>query len=418
MRLLVTNHTSTTLRELSFHLYPNHSDFGTGSLWVSDVVMVNDRAVEVTTEQDDVLLRVPLPAPLAPHESATVAMAFRVRTPQQSSDSAYGAFNQEAGVWALASFYPVLARFTPDGWDHRPIAASAGDLAVTETALYDVTLDSPTDWQLVTTGSRIAQTELPDGMQRERFVSGPQRDFFVAALQGLEQQSLTVDDTHIISYYQPDNPFTGEQSLDVAARAWQCFRQRYGSNPLQEVEIIQAALTGFIGVEYPGVMLIEQTLYWENDEVLESTVAHEISHQWWYNLVGNDARREPWIDEGLASFSQIVYDECRGNEAHATSTFLHYQKQYRQAEQAGRGGAINQSVEALQGKYYSIAYARSALFFAALRAQLGNETFYQFLRRYAEEYRYRVASGDDLLAMAEATCDCDLQAFADEWMER
>jgi aminopeptidase N len=312
----------------------------------------------------------------------------------------------------------VLARFTPDGWDHRPIAASAGDLAVTETALYDVTLDSPTDWQLVTTGSRIAQTELPDGMQRERFVSGPQRDFFVAALQGLEQQSLTVDDTHIISYYQPDNPFTGEQSLDVAARAWQCFRQRYGSNPLQEVEIIQAALTGFIGVEYPGVMLIEQTLYWENDEVLESTVAHEISHQWWYNLVGNDARREPWIDEGLASFSQIVYDECRGNEAHATSTFLHYQKQYRQAEQAGRGGAINQSVEALQGKYYSIAYARSALFFAALRAQLGNETFYQFLRRYAEEYRYRVASGDDLLAMAEATCDCDLQAFADEWMER
>src|SRR5262249_53067531 len=33
-------------------------------------------------------------------------------------------------------------------------------------------------------------------------------------------------------------------------------------------------------------------------------VAHETAHQWFYSLVGNDQARDPWLDEGLASWAQ------------------------------------------------------------------------------------------------------------------
>ena len=36
-------------------------------------------------------------------------------------------------------------------------------------------------------------------------------------------------------------------------------------------------------------------------------LAHEIAHQWWFGLVGNDQLREPWLDEGLANWSAWSY---------------------------------------------------------------------------------------------------------------
>ena len=56
-----------------------------------------------------------------------------------------------------------------------------------------------------------------------------------------------------------------------------------------ELEVVQGAMTTFLGMEYPGVVLIEQELYENNGRGLETTVAHEVAHQWWYSLVGNDA---------------------------------------------------------------------------------------------------------------------------------
>jgi aminopeptidase N len=32
--------------------------------------------------------------------------------------------------------------------------------------------------------------------------------------------------------------------------------------------------------------------------------SHEVGHQWFYGLVGNDQGRDPWLDEGLASWAE------------------------------------------------------------------------------------------------------------------
>lgn len=40
---------------------------------------------------------------------------------------------------------------------------------------------------------------------------------------------------------------------------------------------------------------------------LEFTVVHELAHQWWYGLVGNDEYRDAWIDEPLTQFSTLLY---------------------------------------------------------------------------------------------------------------
>jgi hypothetical protein len=346
-------------------------------------------------------------------------MNFLARTQRNASGSAYGAFNQEAGVWSLASFYPVLARYFADGWDRRPVS-SRGDLAVTETALYDVTLDTPVDWQLVTTGTQVETNSPgnlpPEGYRRERFVSGPQRDFFLAAINGLNQASTDVDGTRVTVYYRPEYDAAGQRSLAIAAQSLRAFNARYGPYPLTEMEVVQAALTKFLGVEYPGVMLIEQRLYASNGRGLETTIAHEVAHQWWYSLVGNDYQGAAWMDEGLASYSQVIYYESLGDAVSAAAELQQFRNIYLSARNAGNDGVVNRPNAAFQGNYVALVYAKSALFFHALRQRMGDETFYAFLQRYYETYRYGEATGSDMLATAEATCGCDLQALYDAWI--
>lgn len=413
MQVLVRNQEKVSFDDLYFHLYPNHEDTG-GSLDV-DNVQVNGQSVAVGTEQDGVLLRVDLNAPLMPGASAVVTLRFTARSQRNASGIVSGAFNYEAGVWSLATCYPVLARRFDGAWDRRP-ADPQGDLAVTETALYDVSIDTPPDLTLVTTGVRVWQEQLAHGPRRERFVSGPQRDFFLAALKGLDQASSVVDGTRIVSYYQPGSALSGQRSLTVTEQALRTFNARFGRYPLAELEVIQVPLTRFWGVEYPGVVLIEQSLYRRGGRDLDTTVAHEVGHQWWYSVVGNDAQGEAWLDEGLTSYTQVVYFEGLDDEARAEGELRRFRDQYRSARTAGKDAPLGQPVSDFQGNYVAIVYAKGALFFQALRVRLGDELFFRFLQHYYATYRYEEATGIDLLTAAESTCTCDLQPFYDDWV--
>src|SRR5262249_9204699 len=149
-----------------------------GSLIVS-ALAVDGQPREVVYEGQRYLLRVDLPQPLAPRATATVAFDFVTTAPQNASADFYGAFNEENGVLALASSYPIAAIVRGGVWDiDRP--DPRGDFVNSETALYDVTLAAPADWSLATTGV-VINRQLDGGRQTIRIVSGPQRDFMISA---------------------------------------------------------------------------------------------------------------------------------------------------------------------------------------------------------------------------------------------
>lgn len=410
----VTNRSGLSYDRLYFRLYPNHPDFG-GRLDVT-AARVDGRPVTSGTEQGDALLWLALPRALLPGGVARAELRFVARTPRDASARTFGAFNQEAGLWSLANFYPVLARqFSDSGWDRRPVD-SRGDFAVTNVGLYDVTVEFPAAWTLVSTGSRVSSLPGRAGTRRERLVSGPQREFYLGLTRGLEQTSAVVDGTRIVSHYQPANAEAGRRALRFAEQALRAFNARYGPYPLAELEVVQGAMTRFLGMEYPGAVLIEQALYTDNDRVLETTIAHEIAHQWWYSLVGTDAQGEPWIDEGLASYAQVLYYEAVGNGARAAEELEYFRSLYRRLREANRDAPLATPPGGLRGNYVPVAYAKAALFFHALRGQIGEESFGRFLGRYLAEGKYRETAGPDVLRAAEAACQCELDALYQDWV--
>jgi hypothetical protein len=409
--LAYTNRDSAPLDAIYLRLFPNLPEFG-GRLDVADVT-VNGAPARTDLEHGRFALRVELPQPLDPGATATVALTFNARVPLNAAARFYGAFNLEGGVMALASFYPIAAQVRGGAWDiARP--SVRGDFVNSVTALYDVTLAAPTDWSLATTGTAIEQ-RVERGRQIVRYTSGPQRDFTIAATR-LRVVSAEVDGTTINSYYRAGNPINGRTALNAAAEALRIFNARFGPYPFSELDVVQFDARKFLGVEYPGLIFIDSRLY-TGRAGLEITVAHEVAHQWWYSLVGNDVQREAWLDEALASYSQVVYREARyGGEA-AARELAGFRSTYLRARQSGLDAAIARPVAEFRGNYVALVYAKGALFFGALRQEIGDEAFDRFLRDYYAASRYREATGATLLATAENACTCELDDFYRAWIE-
>jgi hypothetical protein len=408
----VTNRASAPYERLYFRLYPNHPDFG-GRLDVTGA-RVDGQPVRSGTERGDTLLWLALPRPLAPGQTARAELSFVTRTPRDASRDTFGAHNLEAGLWSIANFYPVLARHLgAAGWDRRAID-SRGDFTVTDVALYDVTVEAAEGWTLISSGARVSAEAA--GVRRERFVSGPQREFYLGATQGLDQASTVVDGTRVVSHFQRDDAEAGRRALAAGERALRAFNARFGPYPLAELEIVEGAMTKFLGMEYPGVVLIEQDLYERNGRGLETTVAHEIAHQWWYSQVGSDAQGEPWLDEGFASYAQVLYYEATGDPGQAVSELDGFRNTYRQARSSRRDAPLGSPPAALAGVYVPIVYAKGALFFHALRAQIGEEAFARFLQGYYAAGRYGEVAGPDLLRAAESACECELDPLYRDWV--
>jgi hypothetical protein len=408
-----TNDETTPLNEVYFHLLPNLLG---GRIFVSDVE-VDGRAVNPLFEQiNDTVLRVPLTGPLAPGESVIITLNYFTAIPQEAGRN-YGIFAQIGDVITLAHFYPMLAVYDDAGWNIAP-AVEFGDPTYADAAFYDVTITAPDDQVIVVSGVTV-ESQAQDGEQVQRVVMGPARDFYLALSPAYAVETAMVGETAVYSYAPAEFAPASAQAAAVAAEAIRIFSDRFGPYPYTELDIV-ATPTLALGVEYPGIIAITQREYDPDDPLfannyLETTVAHEVAHQWFYNIVGNDQLNEPWLDEALAQYATWLYLVDRYGEASARP----YEESWHgRLERASSPPLpIGLPVSAYEGADYSaIIYGRGPLFLQALAEAMGQTTFDAFLRYYVQQQEWEIATTDSFQTLAEAQCQCDLTKLFQEWV--
>jgi aminopeptidase N len=218
------------------------------------------------------------------------------------------------------------------------------------------------------------------------------------------------------SYYLPGDETAGRAALNTAAAALRAYADAYGAYPFPEMTVVEAPLQ-YYGMEYPTLNLIGTSLYRDQRAQLEDRVAHEIAHQWWYSQVGNDQINTPWLDEGLAEYSTAtyysqVYGEARAN----TLVNQRWLVPYQLAVDEGRDAVVNQPSAAFGPEYEIVVYGKAALFFDALRQQLGDALYRSVLQAYVERFRWRIATPDDFLGVAEEVSGQDLDGLYSRWI--
>lgn len=410
-----TNTENVELNEVQFRLFPNILG---GQMSISNLT-VDGQPITPEYQLANSLMIVRLSAPLEAGQSVIIKMDYEVTVPQ-TVELNYGVLAYYDDVLALAHAYPVICVYDDESWNAE-IPPQDGDVTYADAAFYLVRVHAPKGLTLVASGSEIQRVEVGQA-QVLTVANGPARDFYLVASPKFEEVTQTIGEVTIRSYAKRDAKDGAKFALDVAARSIDIFSKRYTPYPYTELDIV-ATPNLALGIEYPGVIAITSRIYDVDSNYrdapasvyMESTVAHEVGHQWFYNLVGDDQLDDPWLDESLTQFVTLQYYADQ------------YGKNGEDGFRAGledRWGRVNKEkipvgmpVANYQGaEYGAIVYGRGPLFFVALREEIGTEAFDGFLKEYTETLSWGIATSEYLQSLAEQKCECELDALFAEWI--
>ena len=362
--------------------YP--AGFDAGGMTITQLRIAGQDAAYHLEGEQQTLLCAALPFALRKNGSITLEMEYTLTLPQNRLRMGYSAQDVRLG-----NAFATLALH--DGQDfYRDGYAPIGDPFLTDCADWEVTLTAPPEYTAA--GAGLVSTQ--DGIWRYHLRRA--RDFALFLSPDWHIAQTEHNGITLRSYAFDENG--AQAALQQAAQALDVFTQLFGEYPYKDFTVCAGDFyTG--GMEYPGLALIDRSLYESDDGLLEFVVAHEAAHQWWYAAVGSDQIRHPWQDEALAEYATLLYYESHYG---AQSFDSLYQAMIRPATEteALRGVGIDQPLDKFESSalYDALIYRKGAAMLHDVRVHMGNDAFIAALRRYYENNRHRVAAPDALQA--------------------
>ena len=388
--VVYTNQTGVALGELVMAVEPNLR----GGFSLENILL---DGTPLTYDLNGQRLTVPLPQALAPGAQLTLSMRFRISIPAKIREHPYG---YDVDQVNLTDWYPFIVPFS-NGWLlHDP--TSLGEHLVYDASDFEVNI------RTTQTGVVIAASGVPDAAPNgewTRYRLMGARTFAFSASDQFLVYDASAGAAQIHAYYYPGYETEGAAILNAATRAIGIFEAKFGPYPYGSLSIVQADLND--GQEYDGLIFLATKFYNEYEGSARSNLVaigvHEMAHQWWFGLVGNDQAMEPWLDEAMAVYSEaIFYKFIYPNSA---DWWWNFRVNY-----FGPSGYVDISIYDAPSfrAYVNAAYLNGANFIEALNYRMGDDDFYRFLQDYTSRYGRGRATAADFFAVARQNTTADI----------
>jgi hypothetical protein len=355
----------------------------------------------LTFELTNTVLTVRLPAPLPADAGIAIAFDYTLNVPLQEAVAGIGGDDSSRGPNSLMAghWYIMLAPYENGAWN-TPGYVPVGDSYVSEVADYEVSILAPEDIIIAGAGD-----EARDG-RLWRYSLAEARVFAFGASPAFKVDTLEQDGVTFIHYTYPKHRKFTEHVLWTAARAVRLYARLYGPYPYKVLRIVETGRAQ--GQEYSGMVGLGTSLYEGyigrgSRHDLIATTAHEVSHQWWYHVVGNDQVRAPWLDEAFARMSEMQFYETY-YPRDVDWWYKHYISANRPA------GAIDLPLSAYDDMrgYIRAVYQRGLMFLKELRTLVGKQTFNAAMQDYYTKQAYTITSADAFFDALSRHTDQDL----------
>ncbi|MCA9692627.1 MAG: M1 family metallopeptidase [Myxococcales bacterium] len=358
--------------------------------------------------EDPSVATLTLDAPVGPGADVTVELDFLTQLPRVFARTGHA-----DDFHMVAQWYPKLAVLDPrDGWRnhvftlHSEFYADFGD--------YTVELDVPANQIVGATGVRVSDEVVGD-RRKLRYEAEMVHDFAWVADPDFVEAFAEHRGIRIRQLLQPEHAADAQAHLDAQLAALESMEARFGPYPWSTITIVHAppGAEGAGGMEYPTLFttsdIVEPQLWYalvgfEERVSGRFTTIHEFGHQYFQGLLASDEHRQPWLDEGMNTLSNVlvVLDSEPDPWAARLGNQLFYLEDLIRAAVGGRSDldpvdASSDTYRAVNDNYGTTVYRKTAALMLTLRNLVGHAAFDQALRTYADRFRFRHPRGEDLV---------------------
>lgn len=365
-----TNNTGNPISYLPLLVPPSYSD---GAFHL-DSIQLESAYENSTTYMEENILHIQLDSTLQPGETLELSLIFHLNPPY--SNSPFGYTERQL---LLADWYPFIPPYLEGkGWLINPPGTVGEYLVYPLSHFYVNLLISPPDETLVIAASAPLESHKGNCY---RYYASDVRNFSFSISPEYQVSSHKNDLAAVMVYTFPEHSDKGERAAELSLNAWETYTNLYGDNPRHFLSIVEADMHD--GLECDGLFYLSDWYFKTADETLKNyfstLVVHETSHQWFYGLVHNDQANEPWLDESLATYSELLYIESHHPE------LVDWWWNFRVYEYSPTG-YINSTIYDFNEDrpYINAVYLNGVKFLNVLRLSMGDEEFKAFLHAYAQ----------------------------------
>ena len=276
-------------------------------------------------------------------------------------------------------------------------------------ATYDFAVTVPGDLEVAANGRLESNDSDTEGTRIWRWSMDEPMATYLAAVSmgGYEiEEAAGPAGVEIRNFFPPDIAETASYDFARTGEMLAYFTEIFGAYPFEEYGALVVPTALFSALENQTMSLFGEDFV-SGDRTSEPVIAHELAHQWFGDNVTPEVWSDIWLNEGFATYAEFLWFDHDDPAFDLDATMVGLTSlELGPIGDPGPDDLFSQAV-----------YIRGALTVHALRLTIGDEAFFDLLKRWNDVYAYSNATTADLIEMAEEISGLELDESFDAWLD-
>ena len=306
-----------------------------------------------------------------------------------------------------------------DTHHYIPIYDYPNDRTTTE-----MILTVPADWLTVSNGKLLGVQDAPDGMKTWTWrQSLPVSTYLISFVAGEFKEKQDTWHNIPVDYYVPRGmDDTIDSTFGRTKQMLDFFSGRFGV-PYPWDQYAQTAVDGFVASGMENVSattlatrdLVHADLAGDTPEAADDLISHEMTHQWFGDLVTCKDWTNTWLNEGFATFGASLWEEHYYGADAAEYRYWRDQNSWMPSRELFPVPILTREIDD-SVEYVGNVYDKAGWVIHMLREQLGDDAFFAALKHYLEANRLQNVVTADLVKAVEQSSGTNVDQFFDQWI--
>jgi aminopeptidase N len=276
---------------------------------------------------------------------------------------------------------------------------------------YNLTTSLPAGWLVVSQGVRT-RNDTANGLRTIRYeCREPQDQAYLTAAQWTEYDQ-PAGKVSVQAFLRTPDEKLAKRYMDMTAVYLKMYVNLLGDYPYQKFALVENFWETGYGM--PSFTLLGPRII-RFPFILYSSYPHELLHNWWGNSVYVAMEKGNWCEGLTAYMADHMLKEQRGQGAEYRRSTL---QKFTDFVNRDNDFPVIDFRERHNAAEEAIGYGKSLMFQHMLRQKFSDQVFIKAYRQFYRDYRFKIASFDDIRSTFEQLTEKNLKPFFDEWLTR